>query len=110
MKNRDNYSVQRGFEMAKSIIHTEKECYLCRLFYGASNRKGLEKHHVMNGWGKRTPSDKTGLWMWLCNEHHREVHADAEMRNKLKQLAQICYERDGGSREEFMKLFGKNYL
>lgn len=96
--------------MAKSIIQIEKECYLCRVYYGIRHQMGLEKHHVMNGWGKRTPSDKAGLWIWLCGEHHKEVHKDAEIRNKLKQIAQICYENQNGSRESFMKLFGKNYL
>lgn len=96
--------------MSKSIIQTEKECYLCRVYYGMPCIVGLEKHHVMNGWGKRTPSDKTGLWIWLCGEHHREVHKDVEIRRRLKLIAQVVFEKNGGSREEFMKLFGKNYL
>lgn len=96
--------------MTKSIIQKEKECYLCRIYYGQPYLKELEKHHVMNGWGKRTPSDRTGLWVWLCGEHHREVHADAEIRRRLKVIAQVCFIQNGGSSEEFVKLFGKNYL
>lgn len=93
-----------------SIIQSEKYCYLCNVFYHQMNYRGLECHHVMNGWGKRTPSDKTGLWVWLCQDCHRLIHKDAEIRIKLKMIGQACYEANGGSRQSFMEKFGKNYL
>lgn len=96
--------------MAESIIQSEKYCYLCNLYYHQMNYRGLEQHHVMNGWGKRTPSDREGLWIYLCQMHHKEVHKDAEVRKRLKMIAQACYENNGGSRQSFMEKFGKNYL
>lgn len=68
----------------------------------------------MNGWGKRTESDRTGLWVWLCAEHHRTgkdaVHMNADIMRKMKQIGQAAYEANGGSRQSFIEKFGKNYL
>ena len=37
----------------KSIIQTEKECYLCRRFYNLRTVKNLEEHHIVFGRGRR---------------------------------------------------------
>lgn len=98
----------------ESIIQKEKCCYLCKLFYGLHYEQNLEVHHCLNGIGKREPCDRLGLWIWLCPEHHRTgedaVHRNIAYRQKLKQIAQTVYEKEIGSREEFIQQFGKNYL
>ena len=35
--------------MAKSIIQSEKECYICRRWYNVRTTRGLEEHHILNG-------------------------------------------------------------
>ena len=54
-----------------------------------------------------------GLKVYLCLEHHisgkEAVHNNAEMMKVLRQDGQRAFEKTH-TREEFMKLFGKNYL
>lgn len=94
--------------MAESIIQTDKECLFC------GTTQGLEKHHILKA-ANRVHSETYGLWVWLCGYHHREA-PEAPHRNRKTDLALIClaqteFERQGmGDREEFMAIFGKNYL
>lgn len=43
----------------KSIIQTEKSCFLC------GRETCLEKHHVFAGVANRKISEREGLWVWL---------------------------------------------
>lgn len=99
---------------ALSIMQTEKECYLCRIFFNQSNVKGLEVHHCIHGTANRRLSDELGLWVWLCGQHHRTasdaVHIDSAIDLGVKKLAQAAFENKLGTREEFQKTFGKSYL
>ena len=101
----------------KSIIQTEKECYICRCVYGVENRRRLECHHVFGGSANRKKSDKDGLTVWLCSEHHRGnngVHDnpnDPILADWLKKRAQKIYmEKNGASVEDFIKRYGRSYL
>jgi len=90
----------------KSILQTEKECFMC----GTTNN--LELHHVIYGTANRKQSDKYGLVVWLCRDHHtgdRGVHFNKEFDNALKFYAQSTFE-ESHSHEEWMKIFGRNYL
>ena len=91
----------------KSIIQTEKECYVC---HGTLN---LECHHVLFGRGMRPIADKLGLKIWLCAYHHRDskegVHGNRTLDLKLKQIAQKTYEQNH-SHDEWMKHIKRNYL
>lgn len=97
-----------------TVLQNEKCCYLCKLYYGQYNYRALEPHHTLNGIGKRNYADELGLWIWLCPYHHRlgkdAVHNDMDIRRKLKEISQAYYEIHIGSRQEFIKLFGKSYL
>ena len=64
------------------------------MIHGTSNRKNSEKH---------------GLKVWLCCEHHHLVHMNREVDLSLIQIAQIKFE-ETHTREEFMAIFGKNWL
>lgn len=48
-----------------SILQCKKECYVCKI---ASN---LEAHHLFFGQANRKLSEKYGLKVPLCYEHHR---------------------------------------
>ncbi len=89
-----------------TILMCEKKCYIC------GTRANLHKHHVFNGYANRSLSEKFGLWVWLCAEHHNmsnnSVHMNKEMDLNLKRESQEIFEKTH-TREEFMRIFGKNY-
>lgn len=91
--------------MAKSIIQTEKMCFVC----GSSN---VECHHIVHGVANRKLSEKYGLKVWLCPKHHRGtrdgVHFDKDFDLSLKRLAQAKFEET--YEEDFQEVFGKSYL
>lgn len=92
--------------MGKSLLQTERECYIC----GSVN--GLEKHHIFAGHANRPISESEGFWCYLCHNHHTGTDGaqyNKELNLKLKQDAQFAYEKTH-SRGEWMKLIGKNYL
>lgn len=90
----------------ESVIQKEKQCIICHSVYG------LHRHHVYYG-PLRSISEKHGLTVWLCGRHHNlsgeGVHFDRELDLEVKRYAQRMYEQIH-SREEFIKLIGKNYL
>lgn len=65
------------------------------------------------GGSNRNKSEAEGLKVYLCLEHHTSgkeaVHNNAEMMRLLREDGQRAFEQNH-TREEFMKLFGKNYL
>ena len=92
----------------KSIIQKEERCFVCGTTYN------LHLHHIFFGVKNRTISDKNGFTCYLCLQHHEGtngVHGrdGHELDVKLKQLAQKKYE-ENHTREEFIRLIGKNYL
>ena len=93
--------------MAKSILQKDKYCYVC----GA--RRGLHDHHIYAGTAKRAISEKYGFKVYLCARHHNMsefgVHFDNRLDLRLKRKCQREFERTH-SREEFIKIIGKNYL
>lgn len=92
----------------KSIMQDEKKCFV------TGSETGLHKHHIFNGYN-RNNSEMYGLWVWLkwdyhiADSPHRTPHNDAEIDLWLKKLGQKKFE-ETHSREEFMQIFGKNYL
>lgn len=99
----------------KSIMHDkrEKTCYLCMMLHGDYNiREGLEEHHVIYGTARRRLSEKYGLKVYLCHEHHEDsreaVHKNKEIDNILKDIAQRRFEQEYPT-IEFVEIFGKNY-
>ena len=93
--------------MSKSILQSEKYCYVC----GAIN--GLHDHHIYSGTGKRSISEKYGFKVYLCGRHHNlsefGVHFDKSLDLRLKRACQKEYEKTH-SREEFIKIIGENYI
>ena len=64
----------------------------------------------------RTHSGYYGLKVYLCNVHHlagtgpEAVHANKKIMAMLHEEGQRAVEDRFGSREEFMKIFGKNFI
>lgn len=93
--------------MKKSIITDDMEhCYFC----------GMPKeaiHHIYMGNPWRKISDKNGFIVPLCNYHHNmsnnSVHFNKDMDLTLKRACQTKFEQ-AHSREEFVRLIGRNYL
>ena len=73
--------------------------------------KAVEEHHVFDG-PRRKASEALGLKIYLCPEHHRtgrnSVHGNIYMMRFVQRIAQKKYE-ETHSREEWMRIMGKNY-
>ncbi len=87
-------------------MQDQKYCYLC----GAVT--GLEEHHVFGGVANRKISEKYGLKVWLCHDHHTGKNGaqyNRDVNQGLKQLAQTAFEARY-SHEDWMRIIRKNYL
>lgn len=100
----------------KSIMHDKRDrtCYLCMRLHGDyDTRNGLQEHHVMQGTANRRLSEKYGLKVYLCLQHHLEgpeaVHKNAEIARMLKQEAEKTFMRKYPSLS-FRDVFGISYL
>ena len=92
--------------MTESILQTDRSCYFC----GSVVR--LEEHHIFAGVANRRISEKYGLKVWLCHEHHtgnNGAQYDQEKNLQLKQEAQKKFEALY-SHDLWMRLIRKNYL
>jgi len=82
------------------------ECFICKSTYC------LQTHHIMNGANKKS-SEKYGLLVKVCPNCHtlapNSIHRDSNLLRKLKQIGQEHFE-ESDTREEFMRIFGRNYL
>lgn len=67
------------------------------------------RHEIFFGTSNRRLSKKYGLWVNVCPQIHNKIHADRETDLKLKKQGQSKFE-ETHSREEFMALFGRNWL
>lgn len=91
----------------KSIIQSEKECFVCK------TTSNLHDHHIIFGTSNRKNSEKYGLKVWLCMEHHTGstgAHQNRALDLRLKKLAQREFEAQFGNRDVFCKVFGKSFL
>ena len=99
----------------KSIMHDKEEgtCYLCMLLHQDWQRRtDLEEHHVFMG-PSRKSSEKYGLKVYLCHEHHtgseEAVHVSYEVCRILQSAGQQAFMKHYPD-NDFMKIFGKDYL
>ena len=79
------------------------KCIKCGTCFGH-----IDKHEIFPG-RNRTNSIKYGFVLPLCNTCHREITNDYEYINKWKVKAQMDFETNIGSKEEFIKIFGMDY-
>lgn len=101
-----NRQITAGLMMTCSKLQEDTDyCFVC-------GRYGTEIHHVFFGTANRKLSEKYGLIVGLCYNHHRGnkgVHFNRELDLMIKRQAQGVFEREY-SRDEFISVFGKNYL
>lgn len=89
-----------------------KVCFLCKR---NSNSEQLDRHHIFGG-SRRKLSEKYGLVVYLCHERCHisgkySVHQNVEIMDYLHKYGQRkAMLEQGWSKEEFMKIFGANYL
>lgn len=103
----------------RSILHDKKEgtCYLCKKLYDDYSRKPTTEHHILHGTANRRIAEAYGLKVYLCTDHHgakggEDVHRP-DLNNYdqlLKVIAQKEFERRIGSRADWMRIAGKNFL
>lgn len=88
------------------------KCFLCGR---NGNGDPLEHHHIFGG-SRRKHSEKYGLVVLLCGERcHRlgryAVHQNGEVMDYLHKYGQRkAMKEQGWTTEDFMKVFGANYL
>ena len=93
----------------KSIIDRDMKnrCFIC-------GKTGYTERHHIYGSANRKYSEQYGLTVYLCPECHRtseiSAHRNKEVRITLQRIGQRAFEEKCGSREQFVKTFGKNYL
>lgn len=91
----------------KSCLTESKVCLVCGSPY-------IEIHHVFFGTANRRLSDRYGYVVPLCPTHHREgaysAHKSMELNMAYKCMAQRHFEEHNGSREDFIRIFGRSYL
>ena len=102
----------------ESILQKDKKrCFLCgepEYWNDNGMPERLEEHHVFGG-SNRKHSEKYGLKVYLHGEKcHRNgkgsAHKNKAVRLALQAAAQKRFEEVHGSHEEFMRIFGKNFL
>lgn len=91
-----------------SIITDDMDhCIIC------GTCQNIHKHEAFFGTANRSLSIKYGLVVPLCSSHHNMgndgVHNCRETDLYIKRIAQKAFE-EKYSHEEFMRIFGKNYL
>lgn len=95
-------------KVSKSIISNEKQCLVC------GRQRGLHKHHIFYGTANRRISEIDGCWCYLCAKHHNmsnyAVHFEKKLDLALKEYCQKKWEERYGSREDFIKRYGRNYI
>ena len=87
----------------KILGDTPDRCYIC------ASRGPLETHHCMHGTANRKQADKYGLTVHLCHRCHSRLHDEGVFDRNLQRIAQKAFETKY-SHEEWMRIFGKNYI
>ena len=86
-----------------SVFYELNACCYCGSIYQ------LTKHEIFEG-RNRQNSMKHGFVLPLCLKCHKELQEDADFIDKWKKKAQEYFENNIGTREEFLKIFRRNYL
>lgn len=76
----------------------------------ACGRPDVQIHHIFPGTANRRMSDRYGYTIPLCAEHHARIHRDREMALHWMRLAQMHFEGNYGTRQDFIKRFGRSWI
>lgn len=92
----------------KSILQEERECLICQTPYD------LHRHHCFEG-SNRKKSEKYGLTVYLCANHHNmsndSVHLNESLNKAVKKWAQEkAMQYYNWNEDDFRKIFRRSYL
>ena len=93
----------------KSVLASDlTRCLVCASPY-------VHLHHTIYGTSNRKHSDRYGFIVPLCELHHTgrygvHTHPNEGLDEALKKQSQLYYENNIGSREQFIKEFGRSWL
>ena len=93
--------------MSESILSDKRVCFVCGV------TQNLERHHIYYGTSNRKLSEADGCFVYLCREHHTGkdgAHFNRSLDLYLKTRCQTAWERKNGTREDFIKRYGKSYI
>ena len=92
-------------DLDAGLFVRENICAVCGAPY-------VDIHHIFPGSSRRAVSERYGLKIPLCRKHHEECHKYPNEGIDIlwKRSAQQYYEKYYGTREEFIKEFGKSWL
>ena len=103
------YKKSKPEKVQKIKMQSQKVCYVCGIM------QNLEAHHCFGG-TNRNKSEKYGLKIWLCHNHHNEnipndpgIHFNPKVMDFVQRMAQRKFE-EIYSRELFISEFGRSYL
>lgn len=102
MKNKSN-KLAKLERNRFSVFTDDKQCFVCKSTYQ------LTWHEIFAG-RNRLKSMKYGFCLRLCLKCHSEKQEDVEFNNFWHRQAQLYFEENGGSREDFLAEFRKNYI
>lgn len=97
----------------RSIIQKKDGiCLLCKNLHGDISSKTVEEHHCIYGSANRKLSEKYGLKVYLCAEHHRlgkeAVHRNHDVDLYVKQIAEEHFNETYPTLS-FLAIFGRDY-
>ena len=99
------YEMGRTKEIESALVDDLDVCFVCK-------RERQQIHHVLGSFNRKH-SDEYKYILPLCEEHHtgtNGVHRNHQMDVQFKQMAQRHFEQHHGTREDFIKVFGKSWL
>jgi hypothetical protein len=83
-----------------------EHCYIC-------GRPRQAIHHCLHGTANRKHADRLKLVIPICFECHQGangIHNNRKLDLRVIRCAQRKFEEKLGTREDFIRIFGKNYL
>lgn len=102
MKRKTN-KLQKLEKNRKSILTNDLEiCYICK-------KPATDLHEIYSGRNRKT-SMQHDFVVPLCNKCHQIITLNYGLNLRLKMICQEKFEKEIGSRNEFLSLIGKNYL
>lgn len=103
MQNKSNKLASLERNRYSVFSNDTKKCYLCGSTYK------LTWHEIYSG-KNRQNSMKNGLCLRLCLNCHSREQENSQFNDYWHKQGQLYWEEFIGSREEFIKVFRRNYL
>lgn len=101
MRNKKGKLIKLEKNRYSILTENLEQCFICKSPY-------VEIHEVFGGRNRKI-SMQNGFCVPLCHNHHQQATLDNEKSLFLKRKMQAKFE-ETHTREEFMRLIGKNYL